>query len=391
MTSQIAIFNPLGVAVASDTVATLSSPAGVKTTSNTEKLWPLTDDHLVTVALSGSPISCGVHVRLLISEWNKSLIRPLPTLQHYAENFWRWLTAEKNLIPTDMDQRVIVGLLEDHFRFVRTQVVTHARENNSSDEQVAEYFVQAAEESFEYLNELNIYEGATDFHDAQILNSVHPQLSEQIDHLFSDFPGLPQAKASLLRSAPLVLSRIQPMPTDSEIAFIGFGSEEHFAQSIRMRYRGRYGNLARVKLEQPFGIQAGEESGSMTTFAQNDAIMGFVRGAQFDVISRIKDFAFKWTVNNSESYEMGINRAEELVNSLDEFLNDYQQQNFISPMLDTIGALNLRDAAELAESLVGIQAMRSNASPHPAGVGGFIESLIIDRIDGIRWINRLPR
>jgi hypothetical protein len=79
------------------------------------------------------------------------------------------------------------------------------------------------------------------------------------------------------------------------------------------------------------------------------------------------------------------------VNSLDEFLNDYQQQNFISPMLDTIGALNLRDAAELAESLVGIQAMRSNASPHPAGVGGFIESLIIDRIDGIRWIKRLPR
>jgi hypothetical protein len=66
-------------------------------------------------------------------------------------------------------------------------------------------------------------------------------------------------------------------------------------------------------------------------------------------------------------------------------------ESFTSPMLDTIGALNLKDAADLAEALVGIQAMRANASPEPPGVGGFIESLIIDRFDGIRWVKQLPR
>jgi hypothetical protein len=70
---------------------------------------------------------------------------------------------------------------------------------------------------------------------------------------------------------------------------------------------------------------------------------------------------------------------------------DYMFESFTSPMLDTIGALNLKDAADLAEALVGIQAMRANASPEPPGVGGFIESLIIDRFDGIRWVKQLPR
>lgn len=63
----------------------------------------------------------------------------------------------------------------------------------------------------------------------------------------------------------------------------------------------------------------------------------------------------------------------------------------MSPMLDTIGSLSLIDVASLARSLVGMQAIRSAASPEPASVGGFIESLVIDRTHGIRWIHRLPQ
>ena len=68
MTSQIAVFNPLGVAVASDTVTTLTTEGGVKTTNNAEKMWPLVGGHLVVVAVSGSVNSNGIHSRLLIAE-----------------------------------------------------------------------------------------------------------------------------------------------------------------------------------------------------------------------------------------------------------------------------------------------------------------------------------
>ena len=53
--------------------------------------------------------------------------------------------------------------------------------------------------------------------------------------------------------------------------------------------------------------------------------------------------------------------------------------------------IRIIDIASLARSLVGMQAIRSAASPEPASVGGFIESLVIDRASGIRWVHRLPQ
>ena len=89
--------------------------------------------------------------------------------------------------------------------------------------------------------------------------------------------------------------------------------------------------------------------------------------------------------------EAKLESAREFIFGLQSHVNKMQFDNFVSPMLDAIGSLSLIDVASLARSLVGMQAIQSAASPEPATIGGFIESLVIDRASGIRWVHRLPQ
>ncbi len=93
MTSQIAVFNPLGVAVASDTVTTISTDQGTKTTNNAQKIFPLVEPHLLVVIESGSVISNGVHMQLLINEWSRTLEKQLPTVKEYSHSFSEWYST----------------------------------------------------------------------------------------------------------------------------------------------------------------------------------------------------------------------------------------------------------------------------------------------------------
>lgn len=390
MTSQIAIFNPLGVAVASDTVTTLTTEGGIKTTNNAEKMWPLTGEHLVVVALSGSVNSNGIHSRLLVAEWNRTLSSQMSTLREYAESFSSWLSKEENIIPIDSEVNELHYYLNNHFYYLRSQVISDAQDLDEDDE-IAKRFMEHATAGFQYLQSLPLFEGATDEDDAQLLIERGIDLDEKINYIFKDFPDLDKVTPVLKDSAPLILSRCQAMPNDTDLAFIGFGESEYFAQSVTLTCRGRYGGKARVAISESFGASASDQSGSIKTFAQYDAIFGFLRGAQPNVLDKAYEFTWDYVHSQYEDQDAGDAKAREVIDAMRKFVNDYMFESFVSPMLDTIGALNLKDAAELAEALVGIQAMRANASPEPPGVGGFIESLVIDRFDGIRWIKQLSR
>jgi hypothetical protein len=52
--------------------------------------------------------------------------------------------------------------------------------------------------------------------------------------------------------------------------------------------------------------------------------------------------------------------------------------------------MSLDGLAELADSLVDLQATSTFAQDGPATVGGLIEVATIDRIHGVKWVRKLP-
>ena len=99
---------------------------------------------------------------------------------------------------------------------------------------------------------------------------------------------------------------------------------------------------------------------------------------------------FVWdTIYQLITDDKDVDTADKVTEELRLKIEESQRKKFISPMLSTIGGLPLTGLAELAESLVGMQATFSAAGTGPASVGGFIESLIIDRSRGVRWVHQL--
>ena len=391
MTSQIAVFNPLGVAVASDTVTTISAERGTKTVNNAQKIFPLPEPHLLVVIESGSVISNGVHMQLLINEWSRTLKNPLPTVKDYAKSFADWYSTDSNLIPKESELREVHVQLNEHYYEVKYRVESDTA-NTTIQEEVSASLKFHAQAGLEWLEQLELFEGVSDTDDAELLTELGIDMNRKIDFIFQDIPGLDEVRETLIKCAPLVLSRFQKSSEDSELGFIGFGEKDFFATSVSVGCRARYGKVARVKIADPFGASASDQSGSIHCFAQSNSINGFLRGAQLDLLENLYNHIWSGLTDNVDANdEVKLNSTREFMKGVRKHVEKIQQEFFVSPMLDTIGSLSLIDVASLARSLVGMQAMRSAASPEPASVGGFIESLVIDRANGIRWIHRLPQ
>lgn len=391
MTSQIAVFNPLGVAVASDTVTTISNSRGTKTTNNAQKIWPLAEPHLLVVIESGSASSNRIPTQLLIGEWSRTLTCSLPTVADYAKSFADWFAHTSELIPAESELFEIHWQINDHYIEVKRRVDVDAREA-TTEEEVIECLEHHANASLEWLRQLDHYDGVTDEDDAALIAELNIDLNEKIDYFFEGIPGLERVRETLIECAPLVLSRVQDTAMDTDLGFIGFGEKDFFATSVRLRCRARYGKAARLTIAEPFGASAEDQSGSIACFAQDNAIFGFLRGAQYDLMDSAHRYIWSAMTDDGETEdEEQLAHARTFLEGLRDHVGKVQFERFVSPMLDTIGSLSLIDVASLARSLVGMQAIRSAASPEPASVGGFIESLVIDRASGIRWIHRLPQ
>lgn len=388
MTSQIALFNSLGVAIASDTVTTHTVGQTSKTTSNAEKIYPLGDRHLVAVVHSGAVEMNWTHAGNLITGWSRSLLQPFDSITDYPRSFLDWIDRDVELVHPDSGSAQIKWMLENHFFEVARRVnwvITR------EDEPVppADALSLCAQNGLKYLQSLPLFAGATDEQDELLLDSEGVDLAGLLDHCFSTMEGYSDALPVLRASAPLVLSRSQEMPTDAQFGFIGFGENDYFARSVQVDMRGRYGGLTRATVEEPFGAHNARLNGSITTYAQAEAIQAFLRGAHYSLTEEI--YTHVWDAVYQVIDPPDDERiADEILATLRAHAAEFQQERFISPMLATISGLPLSGLAELAQSLVGMQAAFSTAGSGPATVGGLIESLVISRAHGVQWVNRLP-
>jgi hypothetical protein len=291
------------------------------------------------------------------------------------------------LISPSSELELVHGLLNDHFYEIRNRTLSQLE--NDTQQAIPSVVLQTfAQDGLDYLQQLPLFPGTTDEHDAKLLENLKIDLNEKINYIFNIFEGFESSIQILIDSAPLVLSRAQDMEFDSLVSFVGFGQDDYFAKSIRTYLRGHYGGITRCRIGEPFGAESGDMSGSIATFAQSEAIHGFVRGAHVSMINEVCGFVWD-TIYQMITDDTDVDTADKVTEELRSKIEESQRKKFISPMLSTIGGLPLTGLAELAESLVGMQATFSAAGTGPASVGGFIESLIIDRSRGVRWVHQL--
>jgi hypothetical protein len=239
------------------------------------------------------------------------------------------------------------------------------------------------ESYFSYLAELPLYPGISDNHAKNLLKSLQLDTEQDILPYLHSIEISEESIAFIHSNLHLVLSRVQSFPNDAELVFAGFGENEPFAHWTSIITRGVYGGSLQASVNHEGAIDPLEDIPSnVIPLAQASSIFGFFRGQ--DKLMKDK---YAELIEEKISSKLGDaldgQRSLDISREIDQEITDYSLDEFVFPFLRNISVFSPTSMGELAEFLVGLQAMTSYKENGPATVGGFIEVATVDKIEGV--------
>lgn len=400
MTSQVAVFNLECVAVASDSVMTVTRGSHVRTLPSSEKVLDLGDGHRVVVMTSGESRFMSVPYPVLLGEWQATLTQPLACVGDYPRAFVAWLAQRTDLFSEEAQEGFFAWQLDDFYRAVRGAIGQDLAEAGLAeagwDERDVQTVVDAAIDRLlgalgERDDLVEIDPGADAFYLAQKTTLVEEAFTDVFDGTARTVTG----DLRLRRELPaLVLAKAEPWAYDSVLAFIGYGSGDVFPGHQVIELHGLVNGQVRVNWREPVAAQPSLPA-IVVPFGQDEAIDTFLWAYNSEflrIAHRRIDHALD-LVRDKECLVTGTWEEEpDLRQGTHENLNDdfrrLSREQFIDPMLDTVESLPRTEMARMAEALVGIQALRAASSSRQPSVGGPIDVAVISRRHGVQWLRR---
>jgi hypothetical protein len=400
VTSQIVLINQSGIGIASDTLVTRYEGSNRhKTFPSQNKIYELGDQHKVVVLHSGRVKLGGLNYGLLIREWALQQINPLPSLSDYPREFENWISNYRKL-KVNEDNEIYDNLWEAFEYFanelsdeMQDQLNLSEYKNEKLSDEVKQQLIESIRGFAEkyYVND-DPYQDITD---AEIVEVVRRQERGYIEHFLKHIAWRKENDVVNWKADPEIIEAIEyfviqrlkdrrNMPNLATLNFVGFGSDEPIGGIVEVTVSGFYLNRLRslISNRQP---QANESVVTIATIAQDEAMSDFIHGLAWSrketYTEMAGEIASKVFVDESVTSE----KVNEFMQAYNSALYASLSENYIQPFERTLSALSIRSLVLFSEALVKLQSLRSATAPGEATVGGLIESLSIDRVQGVEW------
>lgn len=417
MTAEIAILNTGAVALAADSVVTVSGGTERKTYNSVNKLFTLSKYEPVGVMIYGSGDFMQVPWELIVKLYRHQLgTSALPHLEDYGQAFLTFLRENRVLFPNTSR----VGM----FEAMVNSAASHLKESllDSVKRQIqATGAIAAGPDLDALLDEVltereSYFRELQDLHDAsENLDTVFGQYSVQVDgSITSVFQELPLNDAQRDRIRALVkamLGKDVPSIGNSGVVIAGYGREDVFPRLVQFDLEAVVGDWLRYQQRNHVHVGLGdgepEASGAVILpFAQREVVDTFVQGIdpyQLDAISGFLTEIFNEypALVTRVLASRGTDTAEcarieqELRNSgseiLERFSNqfaEYRRQQHVDPIVDAVAVLPKDELAAMAEALVNLTSFKRKISLEVETVGEPIDVAVISKGDGFIWIKR---
>lgn len=398
MTSQVAVINLKGVAIASDTVVTTYEGDAPKVLGNVSKIYEPGPGHKFVILHSSYVNINGVPHETHLSSWFETLGKPLPSLAAYIDSYRAWIASEKRMITPAGELNTINRMLNQVYHELKRELIealslhSPPEGTEKKKKQALEAFLgDVVNRFFSNLNALDPYPGLTDRQAAVILKNTGVEVEDKVRYILGGFAFDSETMSNLIEWAHLIINRDRKFSeVDSDLAFVGFGSDEPFPSVIRLNCRGIYGGALRGSEMPVDTLEPIDNNSSIHYFAQSDSMYGFVNGFSLSISRKYHEVITekieeRWGAETPEP--IGDELATEIAAEVDAYANE----TFVQPLLRTVSVMGLSSLADFAESLVGLQATSTYSKPGAATVGGLIEVATIDKLQGVVWHRVLPR
>lgn len=419
MTTEIAVINRLGVALAADSAVTISGFGTEKVFDTGDKLFELYPDYPVAIMVNGNLDFLGVPWELIIKDFRVSDLGVTPeSIEAWALAFLRF--AKSHRAVNDIQcSRYISRFVEEQIERLQHRAgsqirkILNEKQRNINRNTVSEILAAEIKNREFELGGADSISSLSDMGPILIDKKIGPSISKAIKKLFGA-RGISRENAKALR-AVMVAELLKTIDdgTGTGLVVCGFGGDDLFPSLYGVSIDGVLLGELRYEITHDVEITRDDEPGSRTkelgtaiSFAQTDVIDRLLRGGDERLIDGSRRFVERsvskalsavfenagWALTDAGGKSVPVSRlttflSEQLPPLYEETasrIGDEIEREF----KQTIALMPKQELLELAEALVSITAVERKATRDAGTVGGPIDVALITRSEGFVWIKR---
>ena len=337
-----------------------------------------------------------IPVEIIIKEYRETLkSKQYPTLEEYFSDF-------VNFIEKFVNQRGKNLTLENIFDFFLNELgasIESAKNNfiySPIPFDIDNFLHYTTHWYKNYCKEAGFRAPEDLIENEEILSFIsQPQIMEKFEQEKQKSPHLSQiTHIDKIKDLFIYYTKTFLIQNFTGIAIGGYGSDDIFPKVYKIHLHGNLnGKLIksnRVKIE--------NEEPDIIPLAQRQMIDTFIRGVSDDILKTVNQLfelnldslialitdQIKDTCNKTELGMAIKARLKENIKNINEVIDSHEKNK----TLISISNLSRDEMAELAETLINLQALKYKVSPDLETVGGPVDVAIISKHDGFVWKKR---
>jgi hypothetical protein len=414
MTTEIAVINRLGVALAADSAVTIPGYGADKVFDTGDKLFELSERYPVALMVNGSMDFLGVPWEIIAKEFRCTAPDDAAAISiaQWMERFLDFLSKHPAVKADDVrrwQEGLIAEQLDDLGHAVREQIEEVAT-SDTGDQNLQTVFQSlygaAISERIEELLKAPALESLKGKTESDILPTVRSLVLEVSAEDFP-FDAASEQREEFSRLVAQRLLKDLDRLTATGLIICGFGGKDLFPSLHAVLIDGYVDGALRYRTSHNVTISRGQDTGNAISFAQTDVVDRLLKGTDNRFIDRARAF-IKESVSGSlkqnfdrlklkivkadgteiPAADMGGLLGDLIASQFESKFAANLTQEFERKFKETIALMPKQDLIELAEALVSITAIERKASDDAGTVGGPIDVALITRAEGFVWIKR---
>ena len=401
MTSQIVLMNKLGLAIASDSSLTISRGDNRRTYGSAEKIFTVGPEHKVAVLHSGSVDFMKHPFEVLLTEWRKSIARPLPLLQDYSDSFISWLSHRQDLFNQENQNDYQESNSQEYFLEVRRIILERLGSADIGsdlweEDSTLDFVIHILNEDLTWLDSQDDLSGLNEEWAKSRFSSLRDPFQKAIDYVFDDIPRSQAIDEKILEIAQKLLYKAIVSDDDARLAFTGYGEKEIYPSHVWLDFKGVIADRPRFRHSSE---KVDKDNDSwLRTHAQSEAIHTYIRGYHQSFLEEGKENLrenAEALLNNIRSKlstelfleveaEIFASRTESIENLSSSFVRN-SKNRFVDPFTSTLSGLPSASLGKMAESLIDLQILRQSSQAIQDTVGGEVDVAVITLGNGFQW------
>ncbi len=405
MTTEIAVLNRLGVALAADSAVTISSGETSKVFNSADKLFELSERFPVGVMINDNMDCFGVPWEIIIKDFRLEYgATARPTIERWASDFLEFVETRPD-IRGAAGVKYAYEVLFKEIKIIKDYAVEaflKQKKPVKGHDSFGEILSEAANWRSDNLINIEKNDRLKDVDVSQFVDGLKDEFTEIISKELAD-PSQELISNILSNVATSLVSKVETN-FSSGVIFAGYGQSDAYPAVYSVNVSGYVCDKLKYYDANNGAIVGGLDTGHVVSFAQTDVSDRLLEGVDPSFIRKTASFLTdaveaiaplivdELIPGRARGRQKRIDQVQIIleliktayiktaaINFRKEFRKEFEGMIAMMPKMEII---------ELAEALISITAIERKATRDQGTVGGPIDVAFISKHEGFVWIKR---